>query len=142
MLSRRISLIAFAMICGLMSMNAIADDGIGSFDGAVWRFTMDPVGRGKKMGGLFRVKNNALFQKEGPDDKEFKRSVGSNHPKDRTNTRMVFTGLRTGAPKQGVIEENLKGVVALKKEENGHWTGRFIAEDGKHYDFSCTRIQE
>lgn len=140
--SRRTSLIAFATICSLMSVKSSADDGIGSFDGAVWRFTMDPVGRGQKMGGVFRVKNNALFQKENPEDKEFKRSIGTNHPKDKHNTRMVFTGLMTGAPKKGVVEENLKGAAALKMEEAGKWSGRFIAEDGRHYRFYCTRIQE
>lgn len=141
MLTRQLALVACALVFACTAP-VVAQDGVGTVDGAIWRFSMEPLGQGQKMGGMFRVKNNGVFQKDKEDDKVWKRSVGMNHPKDKSKTRMVFTGLKTGAPKKGVIEENLKGVAMLEFQEFGHWKGRFIAEDGRHYRFSCTRVQE
>ncbi len=110
-------------------------------DGAIWRFTMKPKTPNQQiLKGQFRVSNHQLFQKEKPESKEFNKPVGFNNPKN-DKTVMTLTDLRA-ADKSRKWHNGISGKVLLKNERFGYWTGRFIDSKGRHWDFSCTRVQE
>ncbi len=131
-----------------------------SFEGAVWRFSMTPKVRQKeKMGGVFRVNNYEVFQKEKPDDEAFSKQVGKIEPNGK-KTRIEFHDAKAfeGRPGSGPSAKpgsgdgglgagrgrrtELKGTAALKMEKFGEWSGLFIDSEGNHWDFKCSRIQE
>jgi hypothetical protein len=132
-----LALLSLVLVCG-----SPAADEIGSFDGAVWRFGMTPKGGGKKLRGAFRVNNHVLFQKSDRSDKDFTEKVGTNHPGARGKTRMVFNKEFQAVDEDKTRHEALGGVARLNMDEKGEWSGEYISEKGRHYEFRCTRIQE
>lgn len=139
----------FVVLCLLLaclpsrSTAALQDDD--QFDGAVWRFVMKPKFKGESESkGGFRVLNNELFQKETPKDEEFSKKIGTNHPNgDRTVMKLkefrYFAISDDPSPKTA---KQISGRVLLKRERFGEWSGRFIDEHGRHWEFKCSRVAE
>jgi hypothetical protein len=113
----------------------------GKFDGAVWTFQMTPKVPGlQPLRGAFRVSNHVLYQKETPEDPDFTKQVGKNHPRG-SKTRVEFKDLRAFVRK-GVVHEGLSGNVLLTIDRFGEWSGTFIDSQGRHWGFKCSRVQE
>ena len=112
-----------------------------SIDGAIWRFTMKPLTPNLQvLKGQFRVSNHRLFQKEKPESNEFNKPVGSNNPRN-DRTVMTLTNLRA-IDRNRKWHDGFQGKVLLRFERFGYWTGRFIDSKGRHWEFSCTRVQD
>ena len=140
--------IAFAglMLTGLLTeCEATGTQKGDQFEGAVWRFRITPKSpRSEERHGAFRVSNDQIFQKETPADKDFRKQVGTNHPKGE-KTRMKVTDFRTFVKSEngGAGSQNrMSGTVLLSMNKFGEWSGRFIDSEGHHWEFKCSRIAE
>lgn len=133
--------------------SAHAED-LGMFEGAVWRFKLTPKNQQlTTMAGLFRVHNGVLYQKSSPGPDAEEKVVGSETLIKRRNkegsrlTRLNFTDLHARSEKKDfkgnrVPQPGIKGTVLMHQDRFGKWTGAFIAEDGRHWNFSCQRVRE
>lgn len=136
--SKDIPAIAMLLLLVLTTNAAQAQDTI---DGAIWRFTMKPKTQGLQiLKGQFRVSNHVLFQKEKPEQNDFNKQIGVNKP-NKDKTVMTLTDLRAMDKKRN-WHNGFKGKVLLRNERFGFWTGRFIDSQGRHWDFTCSRIQD
>lgn len=128
---------------------------LGIFKGAVWRFTLEPKNKQlDKLNGGFRVHNGVLYQRDNPRDSKSKGHVVGTEtlvkkrgPKGAKRTRLNFTDLRAVSMKKNFKGERspqtgIKGSVFIQKNKFGKWSGIFIAADGRHWKFNCTRIRE
>ncbi len=112
-----------------------------TIDGAFWKCTMKPKTSDLKLlKGQFRISNHWLFQKEKPSLEEFKTFNGFNKP-NNGKTVIAFNDLRA-MDKERNWHNGIKGTAFLKLERLGYWSGRFVDAKGRHWSFTCTRVQE
>jgi hypothetical protein len=132
-------LLAAVLVATIAPDTAQAQEG-DSFEGAVWNFTMTPKGKGRTLKGRFRVSNRVIYQKEKPDDEEFSKQVGTNHPR-RGRTRIVFSELRAFDADR-MPRTDIKGTARLTNDKLGAWSGLITDGEGRNWDFKCTRVKE
>ena len=132
----------------------VAAEDIGAFEGALWRFTLEPKNQQQeKLGGMFRVSKGVLYQKENPRATEIDQVAGSETlvkrkgPNGARLSRLNFTNLRAFSTKKNFdgdrnAKEGIQGSVFMHQEKFGKWSGAFVAADGRHWTFSCTRVRE
>ncbi len=145
------SLFIALFCCTLMPRLASAqgDDG-GKFDGAIWTFSMVPHDKNlEKRNGQFRVHGNDLYQRTNIEELGKDRKIGrKTQVKAVRNKKGKIVG-----PEHTTIEffdlqsnnakyTGMKGKVVLKKNKQGEWSGRFVDQDGLHWNFKCSRKQE
>ncbi len=116
---------------------AIADQ----FVGAVWSFEMTPQNRSlSTLKERYRIYHHEMFQRPTPYDAEFTRFVGDNYPIGN-RTQFEVRGLRV-FNERGQHVGTRNGVGRLSLVSFGQWSGSFVDDLGRTYDFSCTRVIE
>ncbi|MFN7877998.1 MAG: hypothetical protein ACK5PB_21945 [Pirellula sp.] len=126
-----------------------AQDG-GKVHGALWTFVMTP--HDKKLSnrsGMFRVYGTQIYQRSDLNKPGFNKKVGSKtqiqakrNKKGKIigqeKTTIQFTDLQS----DGGRHTGMSGTVEVIKSRFGEWSGRYIDQDGLHWDFKCSRKQE
>ncbi len=156
--ARSLSLACLVTCFLLGTASNVQADEFGIFEGAVWRFSMTP--KNPNLGDLtggFRVNQGVIYQKVTPSPRPEPNAeskvvgketyVGSRNRNGAKRTRLDFTDLRAFSPKKGfngkhAATEGIKGTVLMKMDKPGTWSGVLIAEDGRHWKFSCVRVRE
>ncbi len=145
-IQRIVCLVATLLVLHLEGSTPLLAQGIdgGKVDGAIWKFTMTPKTAGlEAVNGRYRVSGMTLYQKENPDDQQFKRVVGKKvaGKKGEHKVGIVFSDFRARI-ERGSPPVQLNGSAWLKAEKREKWSGTFIDSDGRHWDFQCERIFE
>lgn len=153
--SRSGSLLAYILICCLsfavfavaLPHSAAAQDDIGSWDGALWRFELTPRPGNRHKGNLvgrFRVAGLKIYQSEGRDDKELTKEVGESVPgpgKRPTKTTVTVEDFRARNDKKELVK-GIKGIARLERIDKDNNRGEFIDKDGFKWTMKCIRVQE
>lgn len=139
---RRPGITAFMIVAlailGTPPRRATAQDTI---DGAVWRFEMtNKTNPGRKFNGRYRVSDHVLYQKDSPEDAEYAKRVGTNHPNGK-RTQFEVEDFRVLIPGQKA-QLRIKGTARLVMVKFGEWEGVFIDGRGVNWDFKAFRIIE
>jgi hypothetical protein len=143
MLRSKLATLVVLMTIGIIGISNLVADDDDKFDGALWKFHMEPVAKRavEPLNGVFRVKGKELFQKSKPRIKEFDLLIGEKTAFKPKTTWLKIDNLRART-KGGKVETGIKGKLVLKMDEQGKWSGPFIDSEGRHWDFSCERFQE
>ena len=149
------------LLLGLISLTlgigdlklARADDGLGVWDGALWRVKLTPeqVRRPKAadavpMSAIYRVEKLVLYQSEGPNDKKKGREIGKSMPvkgaKEPTINVEFHEFLVNNKEHKLHVKISGKALKLKKVPKEQQWEGLFVDSDGWHWDMKLTRIQE
>lgn len=139
---------------------AIANDGTGAVDGAIWVFSLKRLNTAvsgaveMRYGGIqvrgadiLQPKDVSIFlpknrTAENTDPKNVEMvQIGKKDPRSVPNrTILIFDSLTTAVP--GKIHEPMKGQAILFFDKLGAWNGRLIDSDGFHWEFKARRFRE
>jgi hypothetical protein len=139
--------IAVLLVHSAFIGSARCQEGIGVWDGALWRFEMIPRAGNPAVSsyrGLFRISDLKVYQAENQDDKELKKQVGVSKPEripKPNRTQLQLTDFRA-VDRTRKIHTGMKGVAVLNRESSDKCSGNFTTQDGYKWELKCTRVRE